>query len=435
MIATSQLVFGGVVGFVSTILALQPALAAPSITLKASFDPSFSYGTYAAMTPSGNGLFYGTTVGGGMYNFGTVYEFDPSGSGALTSKASFLDASPTSALTPADNGIFYGTTLFGGSNNAGSIYEFDPSGNGSITLKASFDGANGSGPAGALVSGGNGLFYGTTTSGGSYGLGSIYAFDPSGGGSISLKGSFDYATGAVPGAALTPAGNGLFYGVASSGGNYGFGTIYEFDPSAGGTITLKASFDYTTGIFPRVSLTPAGNGRFYGSSSDGGYNADGTIYEFDPSSPGTITLRANFDRTSFAPPNSTLLPSVNGTFYGTTGSNGINGYGAIFEFDPFGSGGIGLVTLKAIFEGANGSSPVGLTLAGDDLFYGVSGGGGIYGAGAIYEFNSSTTSPVPGPLPLVGAVSAFSWTRRMRRRILQVRPHVHERPRIGVTCK
>ena len=435
MVFTAQRVIGGVVSLVSTILALQPAIAAPSITLKASFDPSISYSPYAALTPAGNGLFYGTTVGGGMYNAGTVYEFDPSGSGSITTKASFLGASPSAALTRAGNGLFYGTTLFGGNNNAGSIYEFDPFGNGSITLKASFDGANGSGPAGELLSAGNGLFYGTTVGGGSYGFGTIYEFDPSGGGLITLKGSFDYATGAVPEAALTPAGNGLFYGTTSRGGSYGVGTIYEFDPSGGGSITLKASFDYATGIFPIESLTPAGNGRFYGSTSDGGYNSDGTIFEFDPSGAGSITLRANFDRTSFSRPSSTLLPTTNSTFYGTTALNGINGYGAIFEFDPLGSGGTGPITLKAIFDGANGYSPIGLTLAGDDLFYGVAVGGGIYDVGAIYKFNSSPSSSVPGPLPLMGAVSAFSWSRRLRRRILQMRSHVHDRPLKGVSCK
>jgi len=40
------------------------------------------------------------------------------------------------------------------------------------------------------------------------------------------------------------------------------------------------------------------------------------------------------------------------------------------------------------------------------------------GVGTNGYFNANFSTAVPGPLPLVGAVVGFSWTRRMRKRIL-----------------
>ena len=175
----SQLALVGIGSLAFATLTPQPTLAAPAITLKASFEGTNVRGSFAALTPAGNGLFYGTTVEGGDNGGGSIFEFDPSGGGSITLKASiFADkAASQSALTPAGNGLFYGTTVGGGDNDLGSIFEFDPSGGGSITLKASFDGANGVSPYAALTPAGNGLFYGTTIFGDN-GFGSIFEFDP-----------------------------------------------------------------------------------------------------------------------------------------------------------------------------------------------------------------------------------------------------------------
>jgi uncharacterized repeat protein (TIGR03803 family) len=86
-------------------------------------------------------------------------------------------AEPFVALTQGTDGLFYGTTLFGGSLGAGNIFSFNPVGN-VLTSLASFDGANGAEPFAALTQGTDGLFYGTTFSGGSSGLGTIFSFDP-----------------------------------------------------------------------------------------------------------------------------------------------------------------------------------------------------------------------------------------------------------------
>jgi uncharacterized repeat protein (TIGR03803 family) len=427
----NNLVMAGLGSLAFAALAPQPLLAAPTLTLKGSFNGLNGNGSngsapHASLTPAGNGKFYGTTRYGGENGHGAIFEFDPSGNGSITIKGSFDSSTigyyPTAALTSAGNGKFYGTTLFGGSEGSGAIFEFDPSGGGSITRKGSFDRANGLQPYAALTSAGNGKFYGTTVFGGSEGSGAIFEFDPFGSGSITLKGSFEVTPiGSQPFAPLTSAGNGKFYGTTPLGTDNGPGSIFEFDPSGNGSITLKSWFEGTNGQYPTAALTSAGNGKFYGTTQGGGvYNA-GAIFEFDPSASGTVTLKGSFDGANGLRPFAALTSAGNGKFYGTTLYGGANNVGAIFEFDPSGSGSI---TLKGSFDGANGAQPfAALTSAGNGKFYGTTAYGGVNGAGAIFEFDPGTNSaPAPGPLPLLGAGAAFGWSRRLRRRIQPVRP-------------
>jgi uncharacterized repeat protein (TIGR03803 family) len=421
----NNLVIAGIGSLAVATLTPETALAAPAITLKGSFDGANGAAPFAALTSAGNGKFYGTTQFGGAEGSGAIFEFDPSGSGSITLKGSFDGAngrSPTAALTSAGNGKFYGTTLLGGVNDAGAIFEFDPSGGGSITRKGSFDVANGLQPHAALTPAGKGKFYGTTIFGGAEGSGAIFEFDPSGSGSITLKGSFEVTPiGSQPFAPLTSAGNGKFYGTTPLGTDNGPGSIFEFDPSGNGSITLKSWFVGTNGHYPFAALTSAGNGKFYGTTRGGGVNNAGAIFEFDPSASGTVTLKGSFDGANGAEPFAALTSAGNGKFYGTTRYGGVNNAGVIFEFDPSGSGSI---TLKGSFDGANGRSPTAaLTSAGNGKFYGTTRYGGVNDAGAIFEFDPGTNSaPAPAPLPLLGAGAAFGWSRRLRRRIQPVRP-------------
>jgi hypothetical protein len=247
----------------------------------------------AALTAADRiGLYYGTTAYGGEYGHGAIFAFD-SITGSISLKGSFTDttngAIPFAALTAAGNGLYYGTTYGGGANGQGAIYAFDsanPNPATSISLKGSFkDSTNGAFPSAALTAADRiGLYYGTTATGGEYGQGAIYAFD-SITGIISLKGSFTGNTnGAFPYAGLTAADHGLYYGTTYGGGANGQGAIYAFD-SVTGSISLKGSFtDITNGAFPSAALTAAGNGLYYGTTENGAPNGQGAIYAFDANS-------------------------------------------------------------------------------------------------------------------------------------------------------
>jgi uncharacterized repeat protein (TIGR03803 family) len=435
----NNLVMAGIGSFAFSALAPQPLLAAPTLTLKGSFNGSNGAAPYAPLTPAGNGKFYGTTVAGGANGEGAIFEFDPSGSGSISLKASFSPwpefangAKPQAALIPSGNGItFYGTAEVGGPlyGGAGTIFEFDPSGSGSFTTKVSFDGTNGDRPQAPLTPAGNGKFYGTTARF-AVGCGKIYEFDPTGSGSATLKAELNGANGCYPSSALTPSGNGTtFYGTASGGGVNGNGTIFEFDPTGSGSITRYVAFNgnKSNGSPNLAELTPSGNGiSFYGTAQYGGAYDKGTIFEFDPRGSGSINLKYSFDGTAGSFPTAALTPAGNGKFYGAAEQGGANNFGTIFEFDPSN----GAVTLMAsfgysIYDSGNGRWPhAALIPSGNGhSFYGTTRVGGATGAGAIFEFDPGTNSaPAPAPLPLLGAGAAFGWSRRLRRRIQPVRP-------------
>jgi uncharacterized repeat protein (TIGR03803 family) len=417
-----NLVLAAIGSLAFTGLAPLPTFAAPEITLQGSFAADRSNGAdpWAALTAAGNGIYYGTTRYGGANGAGSIFRFD-SATGSITLQDSFTGSNgayPHAALTAAGNGIYYGTTQQGGSNGLGSIFKFD-SATGSITLQDSFvaDRSNGAWPNAALTAAGNGIYYGTTYYGGANGRGSIFQFN-SATGSITLQDSFaaDRSNGAYPNAALTAAGNGIYYGTTRYGGANGAGSIFRFD-SATGSITLQASFTESSGAYPWAALTAAGNGIYYGPTVVGGAFGSGSIIKFD-SATGSITLQDSFTGSNGQFPYAALTAAGNGIYYGTTHSGGNPGAGTIFKFDSA----TGSITLQNSFVG--GSNPyAALTAAGNGLYYGTTSGAGANGTGAVYAFDSGVrdSNPVPGPLPLMGATAAFGWSRRLRRKIQPVR--------------
>ena len=66
-----------------------------------------------------------------------------------------------------DDGVLYGTTQWGGSYGYGSVYTLTPDGVGGYTFATlySFPGDEGIAPAAALLRGSDGMFYGSTAQG------------------------------------------------------------------------------------------------------------------------------------------------------------------------------------------------------------------------------------------------------------------------------
>ena len=121
----------------------------PSLSTLASFGGPDGANPARALILDSSGNLYGTTLEGGAFNEGTVFEL-AQGSGAITALASFNGtngADPDAGLIMDSSGNLYGTTYGGRRVNDGTVFEL-AHGSGTITTLASFNGTDGAGPIG-----------------------------------------------------------------------------------------------------------------------------------------------------------------------------------------------------------------------------------------------------------------------------------------------
>jgi uncharacterized repeat protein (TIGR03803 family) len=143
-------------------------------------------GMYSGLTTEvvigGGGVLYGTLSEGG-----SIYSLTPpvSPGGAWTEATLFeLPTLPSGVgpnpgpLTVGENGTLYGTTQSGGASGAGTAYALKPPATPGAAWTQinlhTFTGSDGMYPT-ALVIGSGGVLYGTTSQGGAYGYGTVFA--------------------------------------------------------------------------------------------------------------------------------------------------------------------------------------------------------------------------------------------------------------------
>jgi len=274
-------------------------------------------------------LLYGTTAQGGANYAGTVYSLNTS-DGTETVMYSFKGipdgAQPLASLTRL-NGKLYGTTSEGGAtDNNGTVFEITA--DGSERVVYSFNRLDGSDPEASLLASGGALF-GTTRYGGSEGRGNIFEVTTGGTGTNlhSFKGIPD---GAYPLAGLTLL-NGIPYGTTASAGNGNQGTVYETRVPSGGEETVYAFVGRQDGNSPQGNLV-AFNGLLYGTTTEGGTDNQGTVFELNPAD-GTERLVHSFNGTEGAKPRAGLIV-LKGALYGTTEYGGQANSGTVFKVIP-----------------------------------------------------------------------------------------------------
>lgn len=283
-----------------------------------------------ALVLSPNGNFYGTTSRGGVGpsgGNGTVFEMAPVGNlKTLHSFSGGTDGtSPRGALVQAPNGNFYGTTVEGGGFGYGTAFELTA--DGVITPRQQFGGGtNGMEPFAGLTQGSDGNFYGVTAQGGTSGLGTVFKLTP--GGTLTVLHSFDDTDGSFPASTLVQATDGNFYGTTNSGGNRscvpGCGTIFKITPA--GTFKVLHSFDGADGEFPQAGLMQATDGYLYGTTSPAFTSSScpgvscGTVFRI--SLAGALETVHTFSGTDGSVPVGGLMQSTNGVLYGTTEMGG-----------------------------------------------------------------------------------------------------------------
>jgi uncharacterized repeat protein (TIGR03803 family) len=353
-----------------------------------------------------DGNFYGTTFQQGGGGYGTVYKV--TSSGTLTILHNLTGQSdggnPYAGVIQATDGNFYGVDTIGGGtpSGCGAVYKVAP--NGTTTILYDFTGyyhnRDGCSPWLPLVQASDGNFYGTTNSGGTSNVGSVFKITP--GGTLTILYNFCTQSGcpdgANPFAGLIQANDGNLYGVASIGGAYNYGSVFKITTS--GTLTTLHSFNSTDGNTPDGGLVQASDGNFYGTTYGGGANNDGTVFKMTPS--GTLTTLYSFcsqpSCTDGNGPYAGLLQGRDGNFYGTTylGGNWVQGntYGTVFSITPSGT----LTTLYSFCSQANcadGARPyAGLIQASNGNLYGTTKQGGTNNSGTVFELQLPPTLAV-----------------------------------------
>ncbi len=308
----------------------------------------------------------------------------------FTTLASFTGANgayPAGSLIRGTDGNFYGTTAAGGTYGWGTVFKINSGG--TLTTLYSFDYTDGGNPQGGLVQATDGNFYGTTEQGGT-GYGTVFQITPSG--TLTTLHSFSGDDGSVPLAGLVQASDGNFYGTTYEGGTDGDGTVFKITPS--GTLTTLYSFCAQTGCmdggWPHAELVQASDGNFYGTTSGGGANDScapdtgcGTVFKI--TSGGTLTTLHNFNGTDGFDPQSGLVQATDGNFYGTTLYGGTYNDGTVFKMTPSG-------TLTTLHSFNNSAMPqFGLVQATDGNFYGTTSAGGTAGDGTVFKITPSGT--------------------------------------------
>ncbi len=292
---------------------------------------------------------------------------------------------PRGNLVQGSDGDFYGLTSQGGANDRGTVFKVTAAG--VLTKLADFSSAaTGAYPYGSLVEGTDGDFYGLTSSDGANGVGTV--FKVTAGGVLTKLADLDYSTtGGYPYGSLVQGSDGDFYGLTSEGGANGVGTVFKV--TAGGVLTKLADFTYsTTGGTPLGRLVQGSDGAFYGLTPNGGPNGFGTAFKVTAG--GVLTKLADFTySTTGSYPRGSLVQGSDGAFYGLTSQGGASDSGTAFKLTADGV----LTKLADLDYYAVGNSTESTLVEGSDgNFYGTTPNGtNYYGSGGVFQLTPSGT--------------------------------------------
>ena len=350
------------------------------------------YGTASAGGNHGAGVVFKLTYQGSSWTLSPQYEFTAGSDGAM----------PYGGVVIGPNGALYGTAVEGGENNFGTVFELRPSPAvckarlcyWDENVLHNFTGAqDGEYPQfDNLAFDAAGDIYGTTERGGIYGYGITFELTPSRGGyTQSILHNFGSGTdGYQPeaGVVLDTAGN--VYGTTSSGGTGRVGTVYQLMPSNGGSLeNVLVNFNGTNGSGPIGNLIIDASGNLYSATSCGGHNGDGVVFKLAPSD-GGFTYTAFYTFSSMCSSYGGVAMDAAGNLFGVCAYGGVHQEGWIFELTNC-SRGCTMVDLHD-FSGSDGYLPWGApVLDANGNLYGTTLNGGTFaencdeGCGVVWE--------------------------------------------------
>jgi uncharacterized repeat protein (TIGR03803 family) len=299
--------------------------------------------------------------------------------------------SPLSGFTIDEKGNLYGTASYGGTTEYGVVFKLNKKGVETV-LHDFIGGTDGANPEGRLVRDAAGRLYGTTFAGGAANAGTVFEVTRYGKETVlySFAGGTD---GANPIAGLTRDKAGNLYGTTTAGGANGNGTVFELSEK-GGVWTEQVLYSFGTdgdGATPVAGVT-LHKGSLYGTTSAGGTAGYGTVFELTKSKSGWAeTVIYNFQMQSDGGiPYAGLTFDRSGNLYGgaTEGGNGSDAGGTIFELTPSNGGWTFTVLYSLPGWGISGTFRD-LYLDASGNIYATTHCDGTYESGTVYELTLS----------------------------------------------
>jgi uncharacterized repeat protein (TIGR03803 family) len=363
----------------------------------ASVDGAAPVGALTPWSIAGHGVLCGATTGGGRFDRGAVFCLASDG-GEERLLHSFTGgatdgAEPVGGLVRSRDGSLYGVTSGGGrcegnaaadrSHGCGTLFRITAAG--TEQLAHIFSGLIE--PSGGLIEASDGSFLGI-------GPDQIYRVAPDGTETVLHSFRGGRTDGSEP-SGVVEAANGIFYGTTRSGGAFNHGAIFAL--TATGDESLLYSFrGGTDGDFPSAPPIQGRDGALYGITTYGGANPNmatlcdrgcGTVFRVTLEGKETVLHAFRGGMLDGVHPTSSLLQSSDGTLYGTTsgGGNDIDiGVGTVFQIVPNGQ----LRMLYAFRDENEGVFPSALVRSADGDLYGTA-GGGRFGQGVVFRITAS----------------------------------------------
>jgi uncharacterized repeat protein (TIGR03803 family) len=284
------------------------------------------------LTLDTKGNLFGTTLTGGAFGYGTVFEVSPNGSGGWDETVLYSFSGAADGGNPSPKVIFdsagnlYGTAGYGGNHTCGDpavdcgvVFELSPVGSGwKETVIYSFTGgADGGEPSIGMVIDATGNLYGQTYLSGTLGSENIFELGPSGTAwtfQVIYNASL-FTVGGVLGLTLDAAGNIFLNGAYQ---------IIELSPNGQGgwnpTMVSSALNDATSNNGSDDPLTIDQAGNLYGTGTRGGPNHFGSVVEISRTKNGRWVKKIlySFSDGVDAFPYANVVLDAAGNIYGAT---------------------------------------------------------------------------------------------------------------------
>jgi uncharacterized repeat protein (TIGR03803 family) len=338
------------------------------------------------------GVLYGMTVSGGSANRGTIFKVNSDGSGyaalhhfgSIANDGSNLQA----GILIGSDGMLYGATRMGGTFGAGTLFKLNSDGS-DYSVFYNFSGSNdGAQARGTLIEIANRL-YGTTSNAGDGGGGVVFAVNKDGSNFAVLHA---FGGGPVDGAdawsGLLRGSDGALYGTTRAGGSAGKGIIFKVTTDGASYEVVHHFGGANDGQEPWAGLLEGADGKLYGTANTGGAHINGTGFRLNKDGGDYETLH-HFDGGigEGYRPQGTLIRSADGALYGTTREGGVENIGSVYKLMPDGSAFSTLYNFSGC--GGDGSSSSSKLLSGSDGYlYGTTLYGGTLDFGVIFKMRA-----------------------------------------------